>query len=112
MAQQTQMPANDLDSILESELGTTEPAAKPNSEGPATGSEEPTETPATGEPGEGVEVVTPEGNTAAAPETAAAEPQGGQNRRPYSRHEKAEFSATKWKRRARKLAEEKTKLQE
>lgn len=112
MAQQTQMPANDLDSILESELGTPEPAAQPNSEGPTAGSEEPPTPPAPGGNGESVEGVTPEGKPAAAPETAPSEPQGGQNRRPYSRLEKAEFSATKWKRRARKLAEEKTKLQE
>ena len=110
MAQQIQMPANDLDSILESELGTPATAAQPNSEGSATGNEEPPVEQATGEDGNGVEVVTPEGTPQAAPETAPEGTQGGQNKRPYSRLEKAEFSATKWKRKAKKMAEERDKI--
>ena len=82
MAQQIQMPANDLDSILESELGTSATAAQPNSEGPATGNEEPPVEQATGKDGDGVEVVTPEGTPQAAPETAPEGTQGGQNKRP------------------------------
>lgn len=109
MAQQIQMPAMDLDSILESEMGTPEPAAQPNSEGPATGSEEPPAQQATGEGGEGVGVVTPEGKQDPEPETEPNKPQGGQ-RRPYSRLEKAEYSATKWKRKAKKLADERDAL--
>lgn len=103
------MPANDLDSIVESELGSLETTAQPNSEGPAAGNAEPPTPPTTGGNGEGVEVVPPEDGQPVETETNPHDIQGGQ-RRPYSRLEKAEFSATKWKRKAKKIAEERDAL--
>lgn len=110
MARETQMPSMDLDSIVESEIGTLTTAAEPNSEGPATGIEEPPTPPAPGGNGESVEGVTPEGEPAAESEAAPSEPQGGSSKRNYSRLERAEYSATKWKRKAKRLQEEKEKL--
>lgn len=111
---QNGMPALDLDSILESELGTTDPASAPNSEGAAPGQQEPP-TPSAPD-GNGVQNGQPNpaepngdpsnGTTPPAPESGDAGHQGGQNKRPFSRLEKAEYSATKWKKRAKKLAQE------
>lgn len=111
---QNGMPALDLDSILESELGTPNQAPAPNSEGAAPGQQEPP-TPSAPD-GNGVQngqpnPAEPNGDpsndtTPPAPESGDAGHQGGQNKRPFSRLEKAEYSATKWKKRAKKLAQE------
>lgn len=111
---QNGMPALDLDSILESELGTPNQELAPNSEGAAPGQQEPP-TPSAPD-GNGVQngqpnPAEPNGDpsndtTPPAPESGDAGHQGGQNKRPFSRLEKAEYSATKWKKRAKKLAQE------
>lgn len=111
---QNGMPALDLDSILESELGTPNQEPAPNSEGAAPGQQEPP-TPSAPD-GNGVQngqpnPAEPNGDpsndtTPPAPESGDAGHQGGQNKRPFSRLEKAEYSATKWKKRAKKLAQE------
>lgn len=113
MAQNNGMPALDLDSIIESETGTEEPNVQPNSDGQPQGTDAPAATPAPG----GVADVT-NGGTAGAqpdpdPEAGDDDHQNGQpqgNTRPYTRLQKAEYSATKWKKRARKLAEERDQL--
>ena len=111
---QNGMPALDLDSILESELGTPDPAPAPNSEGADPGQQEPP-TPSApdgnGEQNGQPNPAEPNGDpsndtTPPAPESGDAGHQGGQNKRPFSRLEKAEYSATKWKKRAKKLAQE------
>lgn len=109
MAQDNQMPAMDLDSILESELGTQNTEAETNSEVPATETEEPPTPPAPGGTGE-ENGVTPAEETPAGTETSEASQQSGSNKRQFSRLEKAEYSATKWKRKAKKLAEERDKV--
>lgn len=111
---QNGMPALDLDSILESELGTPNQEPASNSEGAAPGQQEPP-TPSAPD-GNGVQngqpnPAEPNGDpsndtTPPAPESGDAGHQGGQNKRPFSRLEKAEYSATKWKKRAKKLAQE------
>lgn len=111
---QNGMPALDLDSILESELGTPNQAPAPNSEGADPGQQEPP-TPSAPD-GNGVQNGQPnpaepngdpsDDTTTPAPESGDAGHQGGQNKRPFSRLEKAEYSATKWKKRAKKLAQE------
>lgn len=111
---QNGMPALDLDSILESELGTPDPAPAPNSEGADPGQQEPP-TPSApdgnGEQNGQPNPAEPNGDpsndtTPPAPESGDAGHQGGQNKRPFSRLEKAEYSATKWKKRAKKLAQD------
>lgn len=111
---QNGMPALDLDSILESELGTPNQEPASNSEGAAPDQQEPP-TPSAPD-GNGVQngqpnPAEPNGDpsndtTPPAPESGDAGHQGGQNKRPFSRLEKAEYSATKWKKRAKKLAQE------
>lgn len=109
MAQDNQMPAMDLDSILESELGTQNTEVKTNSEVPATETEEPPTPPAPGGTGE-ENGVTPAEEPPAGTETSEGNQQSGSNKRQFSRLEKAEYSATKWKRKAKKLAEERDKV--
>lgn len=111
MPQENTMAFNDLDSILESELANQPDVQEPSSEGTE---QQPEPAPAPAAPAEGSEQNgdTPAGDPAPAPEGGSQEPTGGQNRRPFSRLEKAEYSATKWKKRAKRLADEKDKLQQ
>lgn len=118
MAQNNGMPVFDLDSIVESELGTQEPNGQPNSDGQPNVSQEPPAPPAPGGNGNVTHGDTPDGQQDLDPEAGSDDPQAGQpngeppqgNQRPFTRLQKAEYSATKWKKRARKLAEERDKL--
>lgn len=101
----------DLESILESELANqpTEPEGNSEPEGqPA----EPAPAPAAPAEGSVQGGGTPAGEPAPASEGGSQEPAGGQSRRPFSRLEKAEYSATKWKRKAKKTQEAFDKLKQ
>lgn len=106
---QNQMPSMDLDSILESELGTQEVEEPVNSDTEPTPSEEPANPSAPDGSGD-TNGDTPNEEPEQEPEAAPEEPKGGQNKRPFTRLEKAEYSATKWKRRAKNLQKERDKI--
>lgn len=105
----TKMAPMDLDSIVESEIGTQEVEEPVNSDAQPQHPEEPANPPAPEGPGE-TNGDTPSGEEPPAPETGDDEPQGGQIKRPFTRLEKAEYSATKWKRRAKNLQKERDKI--
>lgn len=109
MPQKNQMASMDLDSILESEIGTQEVEEPVNSDTEPTPSEEPATPPAPEGPGD-TNGDTPNEEPEQEPEAAPEEPKGGQNKRPFTRLEKAEYSATKWKRRAKNLQKERDKI--
>lgn len=115
---QNAMPAMDLDSILESELGTPDPAPAPNSEGAEPNQTEPPTPPSPGGTGDDngqPPPAAPNGDpsnapTPPAPESGQGGHPSGSNKRPFTRLEKAEYSATKWKKRAKKLEQERDAL--
>lgn len=109
MPQNTQMASMDLDSIIESEIGTQAAEEPVNSDTQPTQPAEPANPPAPEGNGDtNGDTLSSEGTPE--PEAEETEPQGGQNKRPFSRLEKAEYSATKWKRKAKNLQKERDKI--
>lgn len=109
MANRESMASMDLDSIVESEIGTQTAEEQVNSDTRQTPPAVPANPPAPEGPGE-PNGDTPSGTEPPETETGSSEHQDGQNRKPFTRLEKAEYSATKWKRRAKNLQKERDKI--